>query len=91
MMIPPAKTATVELIDYIVDHVRKGDAKKQEALEHYRQAGEGLTQLKLLVGHGKFGTLRDEIRSKLRISERRVQQLMKLANEWPVDWERWQA
>lgn len=90
MTTSPARRPQDELIDFIVDHVRKGDAKKQEALEHYRRAGEGLLQLKLWVGRGKFEPLKAEMSSKLDISRGRLGHLMKLANEWPVSWERWQ-
>lgn len=88
MTTSPARRPEDELIEFIVDHVRKGDAKKQEALEHYRRAGEGLLQLKLWVGHGKF----EEEIGRLRpvLTTRHARRLMKLANEWPVDWERWQ-
>lgn len=90
MTTSPARRPQDELIDHIVEHVRKGDAKKQEALEHYRRAGEGLLQLKLLVGRGKFEPLKARMSSTLDISRGRLGHLMKLANEWPVDWERWQ-
>lgn len=90
MTTSPARRPEDELIDFIVDHVRKGDAKKQEALEHYRRAGEGLLQLKALcrdTGRG-FKALVQVTRALPCYMQ--VTRLMRLANEWPVDWERWQ-
>ena len=86
----PSRRPEDTLIDTIVDHVRRGDAKREEALEHYRQAGDGLLQLKLWVGRGKFEPLKEQMSSRLDISRARIGHLMKLANEWPVDWDRWQ-
>lgn len=86
----PSRRPEDELIDTIVDHVRKGDAKREEALEHYRQAGEGLIELKKLVGHGKFEPIKAQMSSTLDISRGRIGHLMKLAKEWPVSWDRWQ-
>lgn len=86
----PSRRPEDELIDTIVDHVRKGDAKREEALEHYRQAGEGLIELKALcrtTGRG-FKEL-VKVTSTLP-SYMQATRLMKLANEWPVDWDRWQ-
>jgi hypothetical protein len=80
--------------DHVVHHVRLGDAKLEEALEHYRQAGEGLRQLKALcrdTGRG-FRTYIgvSTAGGKVHFTYQRARHLMKLANEWPVDWDRWQ-
>lgn len=102
MTTSPARRPEDELIDFIVDHVRKGDAKKQEALEHYRRAGEGLIKLKAECDSTPGPKPKDRPRDRQSFSELirssrlnrigRAQcfNLMKLANEWPVDWERWQ-
>jgi hypothetical protein len=80
----------IKTISYLGAPKGSLDAKKQEALEHYRHAGEGLLQLKLWVGHGEFEPLKDELSRKRDISRAQIGRLMKLANEWPVSWERWQ-
>lgn len=94
----PARLPQDVLIAEIVSHVRKGDAKKQEALEHYRRAGEGLIKLKaecqksglvFLSKDHKSGELLRAC-SILQASWRHLCNFMRLAREWPVDWERWQ-
>lgn len=88
----------------MVDHVRKGDAKREDrlapvsrsyaALEHYRQAGDGLLRLKAFcrdTGRGFKELIGLTTRAgEVDFTYRRACHLMKLANEWPVDWERWQ-
>lgn len=86
----PARRPEDELIDHVVNHVRLGDTKRDEALDHYRQAGEGLLQLKLLVGHEPGGFKAAVSRIRDTVGRQHAYKLMKLANEWPVDWDRWQ-
>ncbi|MCR9128625.1 MAG: hypothetical protein NXI12_03815 [Alphaproteobacteria bacterium] len=78
------------LVSRVVSEVRLGDAKRDEALVHYKNAGEALIELKAACKHGEFEPLKVEISSILDISRSRIGQLMKLAREWPVSWDRWQ-
>lgn len=61
-------------------------------MEHYRQAGEGLIELKALcrdTGRGFKELIGLNTGSgEVDFTYRRACHLMKLSNEWPVDWDR---
>lgn len=93
MSICSAASPTVQPIDALIDRiatqVRLGDAKRDQALEHYRLAGEALVELKAecqAVGVG-FKAL---VEGDVYVTYRHAARLMRLAREWPCTWDRWQ-
>ena len=85
----PVPTEIDRLIASVVTEVRAGDAKRDEALEHYKNAGQALIELKKLVS-GQPGGFRATVSGMPDIQKTQAYALMKLAREWPVSWDRWQ-
>lgn len=86
------------LINRVVSEVRLGDAKRDEALEHYRNAGQALIELKkecqdggaIWLSRDRKGGKLIECSSRAGSSRTQLGRMMTLAREWPVSWDRWQ-